>query len=214
MPADRYFGKYARFDTASKREASAMLGSDNLVGDVFNIVFEAEDGKSVAWIKNRFDTKIGYLDDKQTHELQLLAARGWKLHALLAFFAYTDEPEPGFYWGQVALMCYEPQYEHAFDNFLQGVSKKLGSGTRLNIALGTKGINRVIESDGAWLPKDKVRLPSMDKSSVIMKSHRTWNERLIEQGRRGNRGCIVISWIVLLAIVALIIVALRACGVF
>ena len=62
MQAERYFGTYARFETASKREAAALLGADNLVGDMFEIVFETEAGTSVAWLRNRFGGMIGYCD--------------------------------------------------------------------------------------------------------------------------------------------------------
>ena len=36
-----------------------------------------------------------------------------------------------------------------------------------------------------------------------MKSRRKMSEKLIEQGRKGNKGCYAVSWLFLLALVAL-----------
>ena len=65
MQAERYFGTYARFETKSKKDAAALLGADNLVGDVFELEFIVRDKKNVAWLKNRF----GGLSDILTKRL-------------------------------------------------------------------------------------------------------------------------------------------------
>ena len=57
-----YFGTYARFDTASKKDAAVLLGADNLVGDVFDIEFVTEDGVRTAWMKNRFGAMVGFFE--------------------------------------------------------------------------------------------------------------------------------------------------------
>ena len=62
MQAERYFGTYARFDTLSKKDAAILLGADNPIGDVFEIVFQTDNGVSTAWMKNRFGALIGFLD--------------------------------------------------------------------------------------------------------------------------------------------------------
>lgn len=214
MQAQRYFGSYARFDTKTKREAAILLGADNLVGDVFDIVFERENGISVAWMKNRFGALIGFFDEDLTHQLSVLSARGWKLQALLSFVAYTDDPAPGFYWGQAAIICYDTEVEQAFDIFVEGVSKRLADGTRPAIDLGEQGVNQVVEHKGAWQPKKTLSLPQEQDRTVIMKSQQKMSEKLIEQSRKGNKGCYVASWAFLLVLVALIIFGLKSCGVF
>ena len=40
MLPDCYFGAYARFDTTSKKDAAILLGSNCIIGDVFNIEFK------------------------------------------------------------------------------------------------------------------------------------------------------------------------------
>lgn len=213
MQAERYFGTYARFETASKREAGALLGADNLVGDAFEIVFETEDGSSVAWLQNRFGGMIGFLDADTSRALKVLSARGWILHAVLSFVAFSDSPKPGHYWGQVALLCYDKKYEHAFDFFLKNISRRLAAGVRPDIALGEQGIGKVIESDGSWTPKDTVKLPPKEEGTAIVKDSRKLSEKLIEQSRQGNKGCYAASWALLLALVALLLFGLKSCGV-
>ncbi|MFR4804746.1 MAG: hypothetical protein ACLT98_16355 [Eggerthellaceae bacterium] len=61
MQAERYFGTYARFDTLSKRCCNPAR-ADNPIGDVFEIVFQTDNGVSTAWMKNRFGALIGFLD--------------------------------------------------------------------------------------------------------------------------------------------------------
>ncbi len=93
MQAERYFGTYARFNTHSKKDAAILLGADNLIGDVFEVVFHRSDNRvSTAWMKNRFGALIGFLDAELSRQLSILAAREWKLQALLSFVAFTDIP--------------------------------------------------------------------------------------------------------------------------
>lgn len=213
MQAERYYGTYARFETVSKREAAALLGADNLVGDAFEIVFETENGASVAWLQNRFGGMIGFLDADTSRTLKVLSARGWILHAVLSFVAFSDSPKPGHYWGQVALVCYDKKYEQPFDIFFKNTSKRLATGVRPDIALGEQGIGKVIESDGSWTPKDTVKLPPREEGTAIVKDSRKLSEKLIEQSRQGNKGCYAASWALLLAFVALILFGLKSCGV-
>ena len=99
MQAERYFGTYARFDTLSKKDAAILLGADNPIGDVFEIVFQTDNGVSTAWMKNRFGALIGFLDAELSRQLSILAAREWKLQALLSFVAFTDI-RTGHYWAK------------------------------------------------------------------------------------------------------------------
>ena len=59
---ERYFGTYQTFRTASRQEAAALLGSDNLVGDEYTIDCVLEEGEHKAWMVNRFGARVGYFD--------------------------------------------------------------------------------------------------------------------------------------------------------
>ncbi len=214
MQAERYFGTYARFETASKKDAAPLLGADNLIGDEFDIVFQTEGGTASAWMKNRFGALIGFFDPSVTRQLQLLSARGWKLKALLSFVAYTDSPDPGFYWGEAALICYDPQWDKEFSLYASTLGKRMGDGIRPDVELGEQGVDQVIESEGAWTPKKTCPLPEKKAGTVILKNRRKLSENLIEQGRKGNKGCYFVSWAFLLALVAGALFALKSCGAF
>lgn len=214
MQAERYFGTYARFDTKSKKDAAALLGADNLVGDQFEIVFENEDGVTVAWMKNRFGALIGFFDASTSRQLQVLAARGWTLKALLSFVAFTDSPDPGHYWGEAVVIGYDSQWEQAFSQFVATLGTRMANGIRPDVVLGEQGIEQVIESNGSWSPKKTYPLPEKKAGTVILKSRRKFSESLIEQGRKGNKGCYAVSWAFLLALVVGVLFALKACGAF
>lgn len=211
MQAEHFYGTYARFETKSKKDAGTLLGADNLVGDTYKIVFEIEDGTHRAWIKNRFDHMIGFLNPSESYQLSVLQAKGWTLRALLSFVAFTDAPEPGHYWGEVGILCFDPQYTSEFDTFTQGLSIRLMEGTRPELAFSDQAVLKIIESSGSWQPNKTVPLPEKTAGTAIVKSRRKISEKLIEEGRKGNKGCLVANWIFLLLLVTFVVYAIHSC---
>lgn len=211
---DHYFGKYQRFDTVSKKEGGALVGADNLAGDVYSIEMELNEGIYRAWLVNRFNKRVGFFSPEFSRELSVHIANGLTAKAILSFIAYTDHPDPGIYWGEMAVICYKPTYEAEFTTFIEGVSKKLSSGTRVDITLNDDGVNKVISSKGSWLPDKSVPMPEKTRGTAIIKSRRSFTENMVEQGRKKNKGCYVLSWVFIVAIVALILFGLKSCGVF
>lgn len=214
MADDCYFGTYARFETTSKKDAAILLGSDCIVGEFLDVQFRPHEGLTRAWLVNPYGSDIGYLDPSISHKLNVLAVRGWAIKALLAFVAYTDEPEPGHYWGEVAVICFEPLSGDAFDSFAANVSKMLGRGIRPRIDLSNQALMHVIESKGTWQPSDRSPLPEKNKHTVILKKQCSFMDSMVQQGRAGNKGCYAISWAFLLAVVAAILFGLKSCGAF
>lgn len=207
----KYFGEYVNFETVSKKEAGLLIGADNMVGDIYNINVELEDGVHKAWLDNRFDQRLGFLDAKTSRQISLLLADGMVCKAILSFVAFSSNSEEGRYWGQVALICYNPAYESAFSTFIKGVSEKIANDVRPKIDFDSEVVEKIIESEGTWMPKQTMPLPEANKHMSIIKRRRGVTDRLIEQGRAGNKGCYVISWIFLLAVVALIVFAAKSC---
>lgn len=207
LDMDNYFGRYERFETASKKDAAALLGADNLVGDVYDIDIEMVDGAQRAWLVSRFDARIGYFDTKISRKLSVLKAQGLTCKAILSFVAFTENSEEGKYWGDVAVICYNPAYAEDFAPFMKAVSKKLGEGVRPKVDLGADGADKIIESHGEWMPKQTVSYPDkgQNKGTAIIKRRRSVTDKLVEQGRAGNKGCYIVSWVFLLALVALIV---------
>ena len=211
---DVYFGFYARFETVSKKEASLLLGSDNLVGDVYEIEFRTENRQRIAWLKNRFDAYVGFFGEETSRQLSLFEARGWKVSALLSFIAYSESPAPGIYWGECALVCFDPKEQVAFTLFMEGLSRRMAEGLRPDVALGTQGVAQVLANQVNWVPKKTVPLPSLEKGVALLKTRRGLTEGLVELARQRNKGCYVASWLLLLLAAAGIIFALKSCGVF
>lgn len=209
-----YFATYARFETESKEAAAAFLGADNIIGDTFSIEQEYVDGKRTAWIVNPFGKRMGFIDEKTAEKVDLCNAKGWNTVALLALVAFTEKPAPGLYWGQVLIVSYDPEYEVEFSTFIENIGKQLGNGVRPDVSLGKESLQKVVGTKGEWVPSGRVPLPKKDKGTAWVKTQRTGTERLVKQARKGNMGCTVISWIILLALVALIVFGLHSCGLF
>lgn len=205
-----YFGKYLRFYTVSKKEAGLLLSADNMIGDVDRIDLRMEEGKHVAWLVNRFDKEIGYFDAHDSRELALVKANGAELRAILAFVAFTESADDGQYWGEAAVIGVDPMDSGSFETFVGNVSDKMASGVRIQVDLGKDGVRNVVDSNGNWLPKQIVPLPENEKGTAILKKQRRVTDRLIEQGRAGNKGCYIASWALMLATVALIVYAIVA----
>ena len=212
MPLN-YSGFYARFEAPDKKLGGLLTGADTLVGDEFEVFFKQEEESTRAWIKNRFGAEIGFFDIDTSRKLQLATARGMQIKALLSFIAYTDTPEPGVFWGEMAVMCFEDDEDGVFRTFASNVASKLCEGIRTDVNLGAQDIQK-LQSDPNWLPKGTIFLPETSKGSAILKSKRTASEKIVEQGRKGNVGCYIGTFIFFAAVIALIIFSLHSCGVF
>lgn len=211
---ERYFGTYQTFQTIDKRAAADLIGADNLVGDLYQIECTIEEGVQKAWLVNKFGKRAGYFDPQFSRQMSILKAQNMTLVGLLSFVAYTDHPDPGHYWGKAAVIAYDPKYADDFQPFVQGVAKLMRKGARPVLNLQEKAVDQVIQSHGEWLPKDRVPLPAPEKGTALVKTRQSPTDRLVEESRKGNKGCYLLSWLFLLALVALVIFGLKSCGIF
>ena len=127
--------------------------------------------------------------------------------------AYSEAPEPGIYWGEMAIICYTDDESGVFSSFAANVSRKLCEGVRTDINLTSQDIEK-LHADPNWLPKGTIFLPKTSKGSAIIKSKRTLSEKVVEQGRRGNIGCYIATFAIFAIIIALVVFGLRSCGGF
>lgn len=211
---ERYFGTYQTFRTVSKKDAAVLMGSNTLVGDRYRINLTMDGGAHRAWLINKFNETIGYFDDSFSRELSLFAAEGLELVGILSFVAFTETPEPGEYWGQAAVIGYSPHYAEEFNQFIDGVCGLIGKGIRPKLALKGSAVDEIITSNGTWLPSEREPLPEKQRGMALLKTRRGFIDGLVEAGRTGNKGCYILSWAFLLALVAAIIIGLKSCGVF
>lgn len=210
----RYYGCYARIETASKDKGAELQGADNIIGDVFTLSFGTVDGSPRASLVNKFNTEVAFFDPPLSRQLSILQARGWTLRASLALVAYTDIPEPGHYWGQAVVICNAPEYDEPCNAFADSVMAALKEGTRPEVDLGPQSIDAMLKADGAWLPSKRNEAPKAEKGTVILKSKMQTSEKIVEQGREKKLGCYIVSWAFNIGVVALLIFgALKLFGV-
>lgn len=208
-----YEGFYARFDTPSKDKGSLLMGADNIVGDDFEVFFKTENDIIVAWVKNKFDAEIGFFDIDVSRKLNLAHARGQQIRAILSFVAYSDNPDPGCYWGQMALFCFNPAYGAEIGAFVDRCAAKISEGVRPNIDLGSRAVSKIFEEEG-WIPSDTVALPKKETGMAILKDHQSMSEKMIEQGRARNKGCYAVSWLFIILVIVAIAYGLHMLGLF
>lgn len=195
-----YEGFYARFDASSQKEGALLMGADNIVGTDYEIFFKTENGINIAWAKNRFGIEVGRFDIDTSRKLQLARGRGQTIRALLAYVGFSDMPEPGNYWGQMAMFCFNPAYAAEMNAFIDRVSVKLGEGIRPKIDLGSQAVEKIF-TEKDWLPNETIPLPKKEPGTAVLKDRRSLSEGMIEQGRAGNRGCYAISIVFIVVVV-------------
>ncbi|MGN0302147.1 MAG: hypothetical protein ACI4BI_04650 [Anaerotardibacter sp.] len=213
MASIGYFGKYARFTTVDKKEAGAFMGPDNIVGDYYTIQDTYTDGERQTWIVNEWDIKMGLLDEKIAEEIDLNTAKGLETVAILSYVAYSQVKEEGIYWGEVAIISYDPQYEKAFKHFLEKLRRKIASGVRPDLNLGEKALKELIAKNGNYLPSGRVAYPALGKGEAFVKKERTTTEILVNQAREGNKGCYFLSYAFLFVVFAVIAYFVYTSGV-
>ena len=208
-----YEGFYARYETPSKSVGSLLTGPDNLIGDEFEIEFKKEDNRIVVWLKNKFGKEIGFLDVEGSRKAQLANGRGLKVRALLSFVAYSDEPEPGLFWGEMAIICYNPAYELEMDAFIKRIGARMADGVRPKIDLRSEAVKKIFDEQD-WVPSESVPLPEKKTGMAVLKDHQTMSEKMIEQGRARNKGCFVVSWaFIIIVVLAIAYFVARMAGV-
>ena len=199
----RYFGAYLRFTCKDKKNIGLMLGADTLVGNTVSLSFrqEEESPDPVCWVKNKFDADLGTFSSRDTYRLNVMQANGWNLYAALATVGFTENADDGFYWGDVAVVACPPAYSSETEVFFNGVCEKLASGVRPDLELVSSSVDTMLAAKGNWLPQKQLPLEKK-KGEAVVKSKMSASEKAIEQGRKGNIGCYVISWLFIIALVA------------
>lgn len=193
MAAIPYYGAYARFTTPNKKEGSALMGADNLVGDRYEVEFRVENGDQVPWLRNRFGKAIGYVIGAGAEQLVLCNARGWKVNVVLASVFYSESPDPGVFWGEVVIICYSTANEAACDTFVQGISNLLAEGVRPTVDVGEAGFEQILATGGTWLPETREEKFRLEKGQAIIKENRSFNEKVVELARKRNPGCMAVG---------------------
>ena len=202
---DRYFGTYHAFSAVSDKESAYLLSADNLVGDEFAIDLYFENGTRVSSLTNRFDRVVGHFDGDFARQLSLFEAKGWVSKAYLTYVAYTEDAHGGRYWGEMALISYDPRLGECFEGFTIWLQGKLREGVRPPVDFDKSAVDKLLASHGTWRPEHNLPAVKSEKGTAIMKSSLSLSDKAIERSRKGGIGCYVVSWATLIAIIALIV---------
>ena len=194
-----YEGYFAAFKSVDKSEGAILLGADCIVGDRCTVQLVTEDGKTTAWVFNKFEGRMGYLDEIATRRQQLAEARGLETVVYLSSVFYADQPEPGYYGGEIAVIHIAPDKRAAFDAFCSYVGEKLADGMKPAIELSDPEVNAVL-ADPQWHPAVTPATGTPVEGGIALKSRQTLSEKIVEQGRKKNPGCYIISIAFLAAI--------------
>ena len=210
MPKDCYFGVYAHITVPSKNYSGTLMSADTLIGDPLTLDFRTCDGVSQIWVSNRFGGELGYLDPAVSRRISMYSVRNWSINVVLSLVAYSEDSDGGHYWGEAAVMCYDPKYSDSFVLFTKKVVERLQDGTRPDVALSEQEATNLVKSNGEWFPKKTMSLPT--SGTVVMKSRLSISEKMIEQGRARNPGCYVLNFIFIIAFIAVVALIVVKCS--
>lgn len=199
-----YRGTYGRFEAQDKTQNTLLLGSDCLIGDELTYSIEHSAQATTVFVSNRFGARVGKLDAATAGAVQLALAKGWHVRLLLASVYAKQNGAENLYWGEVYVLTYAPGNESAYDTFCAGVGDMLGEGVRAEIDLAQSSGEKLLESGGSWLPSGRHNAPTAN-GSVLVKSRRSVNEKLVELARRRNPGCMVAGWAFIAVLVVLLL---------
>lgn len=207
---DDFYGKYAIAKAASKISGGELLSADNIIGDVYDIVFEQDDGKYKAFTRNRFNKKPCYFVEDVSHETYLLKNKGYRLFGILTLvgFTYSDNEEESNYWAEFAIIAFNESDKEMFLPFLEAFNREIDKGNRPTLKFTLEDINNIKNNDYSIL-KTKQPLPNKEKGTVFMKTHRKISEKFIEMGREKKLGCYIGSILFLFVIVILILLIMK-----
>lgn len=125
--------------------------------------------------------------------------------------AKVDYQSYGRYWGSAAVICFNKNNSTEFDRFIHGIASRIADDVRPKIDLGEEAAKTIMEKDGNWVPKQSVSLPDSQKGMTYIKRRRRAMERLVDQGRSKNKGCYLMSWALIVVVVAGLAFTVKSC---
>ena len=202
---DNYYGTYAIGTPTSKEEAGRLLGADNIIGDVYKVVCNINDGNHEAKVVNRFGNSPAVFDAQVSRELALNEAKGFRTYAILTCVGFTQNEGDGDYWAEFAVVSFPKGEIETFSVYVDEVSQAIINHKRPEVDLSADEVQQIILNEGHFVSNTTHPKLEKKKGQVILKSQVKLSDKLVEQGRKKNPGCYIFGWLFLLAFVALIV---------
>lgn len=206
---DTYFGTYAIGKPTTKEEAGRLLGADNIIGDIYKIVTEMNDGKHVAKVLNRFGNTPCKFDEEISKQLSLNEAKGFRSYVILTCVGFTQREGEGEHWAEFAIISFPDSEIDTWSVFVDEVSKAIKNDKRPEIDLSLEDVQNIIDRKGHFVPTTQHPKIEKKRGRIILKSRVKFTDKMIEHGRNKNPGCYILGWVFLLAVVALIVFLIK-----
>jgi hypothetical protein len=203
---DAYQGFYAHFRPQDKQGMDCLAGAEGIVGTELQLSISGEDLEFIAHDERR----IARLDEKLSARLKALMEQGWVLHCVMACTFYCAEDKS--FSGEFACICYRSQLDtetrEALATFTENIADRIAGGTRPSLALTQEQFVRVVKSGGTWFLTKEEPWPELPKGSAVYRRRRTFNDRLVSAALKGNKGCLIASWLGIAIVIAAILWAI------
>ncbi|MDO5329375.1 MAG: hypothetical protein Q4E88_04700 [Coriobacteriia bacterium] len=192
MKTTEAFSKYINFTSKGKKQTAHLCSSNSIIGDNFTL-----SGKTIL---NKFNQDIGEVDADIAREISILKNKNFTINIYLTFVAYSDG---GAHWGEILIIAHDPKIG-AFKIFCDLIQKRLEQGNRPKFEIDKFTVNKIIETNGKWQPKELMPKPKLEEGQAIIKSKMGFLDKLVEAARDKNPGCYVGSIFFLMMVAGLI----------
>ena len=200
-----YLGKYVIAKPTSKEEAGKLLGSDNIIGDVYKVVNALEGTTHTSKVLNRFKDSPAFFDEDISRELSLNEAKGMITYAILTCVGFTQIGNDGDYWAEFIVISFPKKDIDIFSVYIDEVSKAIKNNKRPKVDLSQAEIKEVINNEGKYISSSKHPQIEKKKGQVVLKSRVKLTDKMVEEGRKRNPGCFIFGWLFLLLFVTFLV---------
>lgn len=198
-----YYATYCKLDTHSGDTMVMVDGNAVVIGSELSFTEQTHvtnRGKEVERIVlSRGDQALGFLPDNVYKQVVKRREEGWECKAFASAVAFNKPSES--YWVEAAIFCFRPQDAATFERFISSIEKRIAKGEHPSIALSSKDLSRVVESQGEWAQTASQKLPKLEKGTAYYKTKRTMTETMALAAANGNKGCYVGLYVVVFCII-------------
>ncbi|MDR3037252.1 MAG: hypothetical protein LBU31_02425 [Coriobacteriales bacterium] len=216
--AESYEAFYANFTPETNAGMGYLAGIAGIIGSELQLCSFAEgyDAEELTAIPKEHATgteKLGFsthdgqrlalLDPTVSARLTGLLKQGWVVRCFLAYTVYCAEEKA--FTGTFACLCYSPalneEQRGALESFICNIVDRIAGATHPSLELTQEQFTKVLESKGAWFLTKEDAWPPLPKGSVYYRRRRSLTDRLTNAALKGNKGCLVGSWLGLAVLV-------------
>lgn len=202
---------YVKGVAKNKEQAAKLLNSDNIIGDLYEVKTELVEAYHKAFPINKFGESPVLFDKETSRSIDLMKAKGLNIVAFLSTVGFTEtnakekQAKLSNYWGEFLIIGYNNLYKRELEEFFKKISENLANGKRPDLNINKEEFRKIIRSKGEYFPKKIISVPKKIKGTVYLRTRKTIRDKVIEQGRKKNIGCYIISWVFLLSLVTVLI---------